>query len=192
MWPLEAARIGPYHVGLAVLVGLVVFFEGYDTFNAAYVIHYVMGPWGLRPAQAGLLVSSGIVGFSLAALFQGKISDAFGRRVAMIGALWMATIFSLATALWAHSFWTYLPVEVLDGPRLGRPAARQRRIPQRVRAAHVADSLRHVELEPGVLRGRRRRVRGRRLPDADIRMASALLCGLVVGARCTGMSRLAA
>ena len=113
------ARIGPYHVGLAVLVGLVVFFEGYDTFNAAYVIHYVMGPWGLRSAQAGLLVSSGIVGFSLAALFQGKISDAFGRRVAILGALWMATIFSLATALWAHSFWTFCLWRFLTGLGLG-------------------------------------------------------------------------
>lgn len=113
------ARIGPYHVWLAVLVGLVVFFEGYDTFNAAYVIHYVMGPWELRPAQAGLLVSSAIVGFSLAALFQGKISDAFGRRVAMIGALWMATIFSLATAVWAHSFWTYCLWRFLTGLGLG-------------------------------------------------------------------------
>jgi AAHS family 4-hydroxybenzoate transporter-like MFS transporter len=98
---------------------MVVFSEGYDTFNASYVIHYVMEPWGLRPPQAGLLVSSGMIGFALAALFQGKVSDALGRRVAVIGALWIATIFSMATALWADSFWTFCLWRFLTGVGLG-------------------------------------------------------------------------
>lgn len=36
------APLGPYHLFLAALIGMVVFFDGYDTFNPAYVIHYVM------------------------------------------------------------------------------------------------------------------------------------------------------
>ena len=116
---IGSARVGAYHRALALLVGLVVFFEGYDTFNAAYVIHYVMRPWGLQPAHAGLLVSSGIVGFSVAAFFQGKISDVFGRRVALIGALWISTVFSLATGLWGQSFWSFCLWRLLTGLGLG-------------------------------------------------------------------------
>jgi len=36
------APIGSYHHFLALLIGMVVFFDGYDTFNPAYVIHYVV------------------------------------------------------------------------------------------------------------------------------------------------------
>lgn len=40
---IDNARIGAYHRLLLFLVGLAVFFDGYDTFNASYVIHYVAG-----------------------------------------------------------------------------------------------------------------------------------------------------
>jgi len=59
------APIGRYHRFLALLIGMVVFFDGYDTFNPAYVIHYVAKPWHLAPGQAGLLVSSGLIGFMI-------------------------------------------------------------------------------------------------------------------------------
>ena len=71
---IATAPIGAYHVWLACLVGLIVFFEGYDTFNAAYVIHYVAGPWQLTARQSGFLVSSALIGFTLGALVQGKLS----------------------------------------------------------------------------------------------------------------------
>ena len=74
------APVGPYHLFLATVIGMVVFFDGYDTFNPAYVIHYVMKPWRLVPSQAGLVVSSGLIGFMIGALLQGKLSDRHGRR----------------------------------------------------------------------------------------------------------------
>ena len=36
---IARAPLGRYHLLIALLVGLVVFFDGYDTFNAAHVIH---------------------------------------------------------------------------------------------------------------------------------------------------------
>ena len=101
---IDRAPVGRYHYQVATLVAFIVFFEGYDTFNASYVIHFVAGPWHLRPGQAGLLVSSGIIGFSVAALAQGMFADRFGRRLTLIAALWTATIFSFCTAVWADSF----------------------------------------------------------------------------------------
>jgi AAHS family 4-hydroxybenzoate transporter-like MFS transporter len=41
-------------------MGALTLFDGYDTFNPAYVIHYVVQPWGLKADQAGLFVSSGL------------------------------------------------------------------------------------------------------------------------------------
>jgi AAHS family 4-hydroxybenzoate transporter-like MFS transporter len=69
------APIGRYHWLVAGLIWMVVFFDGYDTFNPAYVIHYVMKPWHILPSQAGFLVSSGLVGFMIGSLAQGKFSE---------------------------------------------------------------------------------------------------------------------
>jgi AAHS family 4-hydroxybenzoate transporter-like MFS transporter len=116
---IARAPVGGYHVQLTLLVGLIVFFEGYDTFNAAYVLHYVVGPWGLRPGQAGLLISSAMVGFMIGALAQGKASDRFGRRSTLLAALWVATAFSLVTAGFARSFATFCALRLLTGIGLG-------------------------------------------------------------------------
>jgi AAHS family 4-hydroxybenzoate transporter-like MFS transporter len=113
------APIGRYHWLIAVLIGMVVFFDGYDTFNPAYVIHYVMKPWHLLPGQAGFLVSSGLIGFMIGALVQGKFSDRYGRRATLLVALWVATIFSLATAVFANSFWSFCGFRFLTGIGLG-------------------------------------------------------------------------
>lgn len=116
---IATAEVGSFHRLIAVLVGMAVFFDGYDTFSPAYVIHYVMKPWHLAPSQAGLLVSSGLVGFMFGSLAQGKFSDRYGRRATLLGALWIATVFSLATAIFAHSFWTFCSLRVLTGTGLG-------------------------------------------------------------------------
>jgi MFS family permease len=113
------ASIGRYHWLIAFLIGMVVFFDGYDTFNPAYVIHYVMKPWHLLPGQAGFLVSSGLIGFMIGALAQGKFSDRYGRRATLLVALWVATIFSLATAVFANSFWSFCGFRLLTGIGLG-------------------------------------------------------------------------
>ena len=62
---LAEAKVGKFHWRLGAMMGLLTLFDGYDTFNPAYVIHYVAKPWGLQAGQAGLLISSGLVGFLL-------------------------------------------------------------------------------------------------------------------------------
>ena len=116
---ISNAPIGRYHVVLAVLIGLVVFFDGYDTFNPAYVIHYVAKPWHLAPGQAGWLVSSGLIGFMIGSLLQGKFSDRYGRRATLLGALWIVTVFSFLTAAFGRSFFTFCGLRLLTGLGMG-------------------------------------------------------------------------
>jgi AAHS family 4-hydroxybenzoate transporter-like MFS transporter len=113
------APIGGYHRFLALLIGLVVFFDGYDTFNPAYVIHYVAKPWHLAPGQAGLLVSSGLIGFMIGSVLQGKFSDRYGRRATLLGALWIVTFFSFATAALGRSFFSFCGFRLLTGLGMG-------------------------------------------------------------------------
>jgi MFS transporter, AAHS family, 4-hydroxybenzoate transporter len=113
------APIGRYHRFLALLIGMVVFFDGYDTFNPAYVIHYVMKPWHLAAGQAGWLVSSGLIGFMIGSLQQGKFSDRYGRRLTLLGSLWIVTVFSFATAALGRSFLTFCGLRFLTGLGMG-------------------------------------------------------------------------
>ncbi len=116
---LAAAPVGPLHKRLGVLITLITLFDGYDTFNPAYVIHYVVKPWGLAPGQAGLLVSSGLLGFLIGAACQGVISDRLGRRGAIIASLWIVNVFTLLTALYADSFYSFCILRILTGIGLG-------------------------------------------------------------------------
>ena len=113
------APIGRYHRFLALLIGMVVFFDGYDTFNPAYVIHYVANPWHLAQGQAGLLVSSGLIGFMIGSVFQGKFSDRYGRRATLLAALWIVTVFSFATATLGRSFLSFCGLRLLTGLGMG-------------------------------------------------------------------------
>jgi MFS family permease len=116
---LAEARVSPLHRQLGAIMALLTFFDGYDTFNPAYVIHYVMGPWGLAPGQAGLLVSSGLVGFLIGAAAHGLVADRYGRRVTLLGGLWITSAFTLATPIFGDSFVSFLLIRVLTGAGLG-------------------------------------------------------------------------
>src|SRR6185436_1840502 len=112
---LANARVSGAHVRLGVMMGLLTLFDGYDTFNPASVIHYVVGPWGLKGGQAGLLISSGLVGFLIGAAVHGVVADRLGRRGTLLGGLWITSIFTLLTATSADSFLSFCILRILTG-----------------------------------------------------------------------------
>ncbi len=116
---LADAKAGAFHWRLGALMGLLTLFDGYDTFNPAYVIHYVAGPWGLKAGQAGLLISSGLVGFLLGSAVHGVAADRFGRRGTLLAGLWITSAFTLLTAVFANSFATFCVLRLLTGLGLG-------------------------------------------------------------------------
>ena len=116
---LATAPVGRTHRAIGVVIALVTLFDGYDTFNPAYVIHYVAGPWALGPAQAGLLISSGLVGFLIGAAGHGPIADRLGRRGTLLAGLWVVNVFTVATALFADSFTSYCLLRIATGIGLG-------------------------------------------------------------------------
>jgi AAHS family 4-hydroxybenzoate transporter-like MFS transporter len=116
---LAGAAVTPLHKTLGVLITLITLFDGYDTFNPAYVIHYVMQPWGLAPSQAGLLVSSGLVGFLFGAMGHGMVADRYGRRNTLLAGLWIVNVLTLLTAIFATDFASFCALRLLTGLGLG-------------------------------------------------------------------------
>jgi MFS family permease len=116
---LAEAKVSGFHLRLGLIMGLLTLFDGYDTFNPAYVIHYVAGPWGLKGGQAGLLISSGLIGFLIGSAVHGLVADRLGRRGTLLGGLWITSIFTVLTALFADSFASFCALRVLTGLGLG-------------------------------------------------------------------------
>jgi MFS transporter, AAHS family, 4-hydroxybenzoate transporter len=116
---LAGASLTPLHKTLGLLITLITLFDGYDTFNPAYVIHYVMKPWGLLPSQAGLLVSSGLMGFLFGAMGHGMVADRLGRRITLLAGLWIVNVLTLATAMFATDFLSFCILRFITGLGLG-------------------------------------------------------------------------
>jgi MFS transporter, AAHS family, 4-hydroxybenzoate transporter len=116
---IERMSLGAAHWFVVATLGLATLFDGYDVFVPAYVIPYAMKAWNLQPSQAGLLVSSGLIGFMIGSLVCGPIADHIGRKPTLLGALVLAAAFNYATAAWAHSYERFLLLRVLTGVGLG-------------------------------------------------------------------------
>jgi MFS transporter, AAHS family, 4-hydroxybenzoate transporter len=116
---IDGARFGRFHLKLGLLIGAILVADGYDLYNAAYAAHYVTSLWHLDKTDIGMLLSSGLLGFAIGSLVHGPIADRFGRRRVMLAGLWMASLLSLAIALWAHSYVAFCGLRVLLGCALG-------------------------------------------------------------------------
>ena len=104
---------------MVIVLGLVTLFDGYDTFAPSYVIPYAIKDWHLPPSQAGLLVSSGLVGFMIGSLVVGLIADRVGRKRTLLAGLLIAGLFDMVIAAHARGFAEFVGLRLLAGVGLG-------------------------------------------------------------------------
>ena len=85
---------------VAVLVcWLFVVFDGYDLIVYGNVISSLQREWGIGPATAGTLGSLAFVGMMIGAVLAGRLSDAIGRKRAVIGCAVVLSVFTALCAL---------------------------------------------------------------------------------------------
>ncbi len=88
---------------IAALVGwFFVVFDGYDLIVYGTVQSHIMEEWGLTPAQAGTLGSTAFLGMMIGAVALGRISDAMGRKFAIIFSVVVLSIFTILCAFSHH------------------------------------------------------------------------------------------
>jgi AAHS family benzoate transporter-like MFS transporter len=83
-----------------VVCWLFVVFDGYDLIVYGNVISSLQKEWGISAATAGTLGSLAFLGMMIGAVLAGRLSDAIGRKRAVIGC---AVILSVFTALCAFA-----------------------------------------------------------------------------------------
>ncbi len=116
---LQSAPLGAFHYWLATLLALILLFDGFDLYNAAYIVHDVTALWHLSPSQIGVLLSCGLAGFAAGSAVSGPFSDRVGRRRVLLTGIWLSGLMSLAIALFAHDLRTFIALRFLMGISLG-------------------------------------------------------------------------
>jgi MFS transporter, AAHS family, 4-hydroxybenzoate transporter len=116
---IEEMTLGRPHALVVAMLALATLFDGYNVFAPAYVIPHALRAWGLSPSEAGLLVSSGLVGFMGGSLANGALADRFGRKPVLVGSLVFAALGNVVTAAWVGSYPQFLAARLLTGLGLG-------------------------------------------------------------------------
>ena len=80
------------------VLGVLFAFDLIDLNTFAYAAPAVREQWGLSIDQIGHISSIGFAGMFLGAILGGRLSDRFGRRTVLLGAVVFYSVFSLASA----------------------------------------------------------------------------------------------
>ena len=139
---IDRGSLHPIQVRVLALCALVTLIEGIDLTLIPLLAPSIAESWSLRPAALGIIFSSGPVGLIAGGLGVGYLADRIGRRGALITAMVLMTLATLATA-WVTTVPQLLVCRLLAGMAFGGviPAAVSlvsEFLPQRVRASVVA------------------------------------------------------
>ncbi|MEE2031369.1 aromatic acid/H+ symport family MFS transporter [Rhodococcus sp. CC-R104] len=84
---------------MAVIVcWLFVVFDGYDLIVYGNVISSLQNEWGISSSTAGTLGSLAFLGMMIGAVLAGRLSDAIGRKTAVIGCVVVLSVFTVLCA----------------------------------------------------------------------------------------------
>ena len=100
---IDGRKVSPYQWLVIALCAAVAFLDGFDAQSIGFVGPALIKALHLKPAVFGTVVSAGLFGLMLGALFLAPIADRIGRRPLILVATLAFGVFSLATA-WARAW----------------------------------------------------------------------------------------
>jgi AAHS family 4-hydroxybenzoate transporter-like MFS transporter len=103
---------------ILILGALVSMVEGFDIVVIAYAAPAISADWGLSAEKMGLVLSAGVLGMTLGAMFLSWIADRYGRRIAVSGSLLIAGL-ATGAIIFASSVWELIALRAVAGLALG-------------------------------------------------------------------------
>jgi putative MFS transporter len=115
---LERLSFLPYHLRIAMILGVGTFFDAFDSLAIAVALTVIVTTFKINFVTAGLLISGGYLGQFIGALAFGWAGERYGRKPAFVAALAVFGLFSLLAA-YASNFQNLLAMRIVQGLGLG-------------------------------------------------------------------------
>jgi len=115
---LERLPNSRWHVMVTVILGVVIFFDSFDSLAIAYVLPVLIRLWHIAPERIGGLISIANFGQALGALTFGLAAERFGRVPVVRVAIALFGVMSLACAF-THSYEQLFVCRFFQGIGLG-------------------------------------------------------------------------
>jgi AAHS family benzoate transporter-like MFS transporter len=115
---VDEARFNGFHLRVLILCALIIIFDGYDLAVVGIALPSIMKELRVAPANAGLMVSSALIGMMLGAIVFGTVADKVGRRWTIAICVLLFSVFTSAAGL-AHDPVTFSIVRFLAGVGIG-------------------------------------------------------------------------
>lgn len=115
---IDRLGVSKYTYVIYVLVGLALFFDGYDYMIVAYTMPQMAKEWGLSKVQTGSLASWSVIGLLIGGLIAGIVSDRIGRKKTLA---FFVAFYSLLTLpiYFVHSFEAFALLRIISGIGIG-------------------------------------------------------------------------
>jgi putative MFS transporter len=115
---LERLPYSRWHVTVTTLLGVAIFFDGFDALTTAYVLPVIIPQWHIPPQNVGGLISIANIGQALGALFFGWFAEKVGRVPAARITIALYAVMSLACAF-TSNYQELLICRFIEGIGLG-------------------------------------------------------------------------
>ncbi len=119
---IDERPLSRLQIQVAVLCGMVVFFDGYDVQVMALAIPSVSETWGAAASSFGIALSASFLGIGLGSGLIAPFGDRIGRRPVIVGGLVIGGLATLATAT-AHTLMDFTFWRLLTGLGIGASIA---------------------------------------------------------------------
>lgn len=136
---LDDVRFNAFHLRIAVLCAVLIFFDGFDLSAISYAAPQFIKLFGITRPMIAPVFSAGLLGLTIGALCFGFVADRVGAKRTFLFCGAMFGVFSIATALSgsisALLVWRFLTGLTLGGASPVSIAIASDYVPKRVRAS---------------------------------------------------------
>src|SRR2546422_2176060 len=119
---MNGRKVGAFQYQIAVLCGLVMFLDGFDTQAISYMAPLIAQEWNLSREMLGFIFSSALTGLMAGYLVLSPLSDRFGHRRMLLASTVTFALFTLVT-VFADGANEMIALRFLAGVGLGAAAA---------------------------------------------------------------------
>lgn len=115
---VNQGKITSMQIGVIAICWIINMLDGFDVLAIAYTAPTITEEWQLASGQLGVVLSAGLIGMALGALFIAPLADRFGRKKVILYSLTLIGLAMLATAM-ANSIGSLIVARIITGLGVG-------------------------------------------------------------------------